>query len=83
MSPPRWEKYVARLCLDAWSFDPASLLKVIADIESLVEFGHVNDAAIATVLCMAGIPQPEAEFIAPSICVAIGVSDPDPDLTEP
>lgn len=71
MRPPTWEKYVARLCLEAWALEPASLIKVVADLEALAAFGHVTDEAVATVLRMAGVAHHEADIIAPSICAAI------------
>lgn len=75
MSQLSWEQYVARLCLDAWSLDPAVLIKVMSDIESLVASGQVTDLSVTTVLLMAGVPRSEAESVAPRICAAIGATD--------
>jgi hypothetical protein len=62
-----WERYVARLCLDAWALDPALLIKVMSHIESLIATGYVTDASIATVLRLAGVPHADAELMAPTI----------------
>lgn len=69
MSQPAWETYVARLCLDRWSLDPVSLIKVMADIEALAASGDWTDSSVATVLRMAGVVHSEAESFAPRISV--------------
>jgi hypothetical protein len=71
MSRLTWERYVARLCLDAWALEPAALIKVMSDIESLIAAGYVTDASIATVLRLAGVPHADAELIAPTLRSAI------------
>jgi hypothetical protein len=68
MSHPAWESYVARLCLDKWALDPASLIKVMADIEALIAGGEFTDSSVATVLRMAGVIQSEVDSFAPRIC---------------
>ncbi|MGD2046328.1 MAG: hypothetical protein PVJ80_17230 [Gemmatimonadota bacterium] len=75
MGHSRWESYVSHLCVEHWSLDPRELLKLMADIESLVVTGQVTRLSISTVLRMAGIPRDEAEAAAPGICAAIGAHD--------
>lgn len=72
MSRLAWERYVTRLCLDVWSLEPVSLIKVIAGIESLIATGDVTDGSIATALRMAGVPHSDAERLAPAIRSVIG-----------
>jgi hypothetical protein len=72
MRQPAWERYVASLCLDAWALEPAALIRVMSDLESLIASGYLTDGTIATVLRMAGVPRSEAELIAPSIRAEIG-----------
>ena len=71
MSRLAWEQYVTRLCLDAWSLEPASLIRVMTDIEALIATGYVTEASIATILRMAGVAHADAELLAPTIRVVI------------
>lgn len=75
MTQLSWEEYVARLCLDAWSLDPAALVKVVSDIESLIVSDQVTELSVTTVLLMAGVPRSEAESAASRICTTIGATD--------
>jgi hypothetical protein len=75
MSRLAWETYVARLCLEAWSLEPGSVIKVMADIECLIATGWVTDGSIAAILRIAGVPHADAELMAPSIRSAIGDGD--------
>jgi hypothetical protein len=66
-----WETYVTRLCLDAWSLDPASTVQIVKHIEALVGPGAANASTVATVLRRAGVADNVAGLIAPGICKAI------------
>jgi hypothetical protein len=71
MSKPAWEEYVVRLCVDAWSFDPATIINVVTAVESLITSDAATGASIATALQLAGVPRAEAESTAEIICAAI------------
>jgi len=71
MSQPAWEECVVRLCVDAWSFDPATIIRVTTAIESLIASDSVTDASIVTVLQLAGVPRADAESTAAWILAAI------------
>lgn len=71
LAHPPWERYVSRLCVEHWSLDPYTLIKLMADIEALVATGDVTPHSIATVLRMAGVDRQEADATAPAICAAI------------
>lgn len=72
---PPWERYVSRLCVEHWSLDPLTLIKLMADIEALVTTGDATPHAVATVLRMAGVDWAEAVDTAPEICAAIRPHD--------
>lgn len=72
MSPATpWEEYLARLCLDTWSLDPASTLQVMKHLEALAAPGVVTASAVATVLQRAGVGATTADVVAPVICAAV------------
>lgn len=67
-----WEEYLARLCLDEWSLDPASTVQILKRIDSLVAPGALSDDSVATVLQRSGVSRLAADIVAPSLCLAIG-----------
>jgi hypothetical protein len=66
-----WERYLFRLCLDRWSLDPASTIRIMMHIDSLIAPGAASDSSVATVLQRAGVTQDEACRVAPSIRTAM------------
>lgn len=67
-----WVEYVARLCMDRWSLEPAATVEIIKRVDSLVVPGAVDDDAVSTVLRRSGVAEAEADSVAPLICRAIG-----------
>jgi hypothetical protein len=66
-----WEAYLARLCLDTWSLDPAATVQIIKHIEALVGPGAATESTVATVLRRAGVAEAVAGFTARRICRVI------------
>lgn len=69
--PAPWHQYLTRLCIDKWALDPASTIRVVEYVESLVAPGALSDGSVATVLERGGVAPAEADRMAPMICTAI------------
>lgn len=68
---PRWQRYVIRLCREAWHLETSTTQDVLRKIEALIIARVLTEPAVALVLERAGVSMAEADQIAPSIRVAI------------